>query len=78
VEAMQKWDARLCAVHLIDSVLCTDPFKYLSAVWVSLAAMLQLELPHVNLLSKFDVLKSHSEDLAFRLEHYVVARAWTI
>ena len=70
-EALRNWDCRLCAVHLVDSVLCTDPHKFVSSVWISLAAMMQLELPHVNVLSKVDILKTHHQDLDFRLEHYL-------
>ena len=44
--------ARLAAVHLVDAHLAADPAKYMAALLASLAAMLHLELPHVNVLSK--------------------------
>lgn len=44
--------ARLAAVHLVDAHLASDPAKYLAAALVSLSAMLHLELPHINVLSK--------------------------
>jgi hypothetical protein len=50
---------RLACVHLVDSHLCTDPSKYISAVLVSLSAMLHLEMPHVNILSKVDMLEQY-------------------
>ena len=59
---------RLCAVHLVDATHATDPAKFISAVVVSLLAMLRLELPHVNVLSKMDLLRE--DELAFPLEFY--------
>ena len=35
----------------------SDPSKFLSASLVSLSAMMTLELPHINVLSKVDILK---------------------
>ena len=39
-------------MHLVDAHLASDPAKYLSALLLALGAMLHLELPHVNVLSK--------------------------
>lgn len=60
---------RLAAVQLVDAHLCTDAGKYLSALLLCLSTMLHLELPHVNLLSKVDLLPSYG-DLAFNLDFY--------
>lgn len=60
---------RLVAVHLLDSVLCTDPAKYLAGCLDALGAMLHLELPHINVLSKVDRLRSYGR-LAFDLSAY--------
>ena len=49
---------QLAAVHLVDAHLCCDPGKYLSALLLSLSTMLHMELPHINVLSKIDTLKS--------------------
>ncbi|PFH37027.1 putative ATP binding protein [Besnoitia besnoiti] len=71
VTRLQKHlDARLTAVHLVDSTLCTDGYKYISALLVSLSGQLLLELPHVNVLTKIDLLKHHRHQLAFRLEYF--------
>ncbi|CAD7695827.1 unnamed protein product [Ostreobium quekettii] len=64
---------RLAAVHLVDAHLCSDPHKYISAVLLSLSAMLHLELPHVNVLSKMDLIKQYG-DLAFQLDYYLEAQ----
>lgn len=38
-----------------DSTLCVDAYRYLSAVFLCMSAMMQLELPHINVLSKIDL-----------------------
>lgn len=49
--------SKLVAVHLLDASHITDSSKYISLVLLSLRAMLTLELPHVNVLSKVDLLR---------------------
>jgi GTPase SAR1 family protein len=75
VESLQTWSYRVCdaavfshakkitAVHLIDSSHCADPSKYLSVSLLSLSTMLHLELPHVNVLTKIDLLSQFMSDL---------------
>lgn len=69
VDYLQEWDWRITAVHLIDAHYCSDPSKYLSALLVSLSTMIRLELPHVNVLSKIDMIESYGK-LDFDLEYY--------
>lgn len=64
---------RLAAVHLVDAHLCSDPAKYISALLLSLSAMLHLELPHVNLLSKIDLIEQYGK-LQFNLDFYTEVR----
>lgn len=52
---------RLTAVHLVDAHLCSDPHKYISALVLSLSTMLHLELPHINVLSKMDLLRQYGD-----------------
>eukprot|EP00922_Rhytidocystis_sp_ex-Travisia-forbesii_P043360 GHVS01064688.1.p1 GENE.GHVS01064688.1~~GHVS01064688.1.p1 ORF type:complete len:320 (+),score=50.16 GHVS01064688.1:45-1004(+) len=61
---------RLTCVHLIDSTLCTDGYNYISALLVSLSGQIMIELPHVNVFTKVDLLKNLSKDLDFRLDYY--------
>jgi hypothetical protein len=48
-------------VHLVDAHLCSDPGKYVSALLLSLSTMLHLELPHINVLSKIDLIESYGK-----------------
>ncbi|EEH56493.1 uncharacterized protein MICPUCDRAFT_44376 [Micromonas pusilla CCMP1545] len=64
-----SYDLRLCVVHLVDAHLCADPTKYIAALMLSLSSMLHMETPHVNLLSKVDLMDKYGE-LDFNLEYY--------
>jgi hypothetical protein len=64
-----RLDLRMVAVHLVDSHHCTDAATYISATMLSLSTMLQLELPHINVLSKIDNLERYGT-LAFNREFY--------
>ncbi|XP_058097463.1 GPN-loop GTPase QQT1 isoform X4 [Magnolia sinica] len=66
---IKKMNLRLTAVHLVDAHLCSDPGKYVSALLLSLSTMLHLELPHINVLSKIDLIESYGK-LAFNLDFY--------
>lgn len=65
----KKSDARLCTISLVDSVNLTSASQYISILLLSLRSMIQLELPHVNVISKIDMLSSYRE-LPMRLEFY--------
>ncbi|CAG8545574.1 13905_t:CDS:2, partial [Dentiscutata heterogama] len=69
LERLQKLDYRLVTIHLVDAHYCTDPSKYISALLLSLETMLQIELPHINVLSKIDIVESYGK-LAFNLDFY--------
>lgn len=64
---------RLCVVSLVDSIYLTSPSQYISILLLSLRSMLQLDLPHVNVISKIDMLRSYGE-LPFRLDYYTEAQ----
>lgn len=71
IRQLQKQNIHLTCVHLLDSVYCTDAAKFISAVMTCLSTMIQIELPHVNILSKVDLLKRYNTldfDLSFYTE----------
>ena len=55
----------VCAVYLLDAQFVTDPTKFISGCMTCLAAMVQLELPHVNVLTKMDLVENKQEIEAF-------------
>ena len=52
VQTFTKEDYRLTAVNLIDAHHCSDASKFIAASLLALTMMVQLELPHINVLSK--------------------------
>ena len=68
-EQLTKWNYRVTAVHLVDSHYCSDPAKFVSVLLTSLSTMLQVALPHVNVLSKADLIEKFGK-LAFNLDFY--------
>jgi len=62
-------DLRLAAVNLVDAHYCTHASKFVSVLVSSLTIMLELELPHVNVLSKVDLVEQYGK-LDFGLEFY--------
>lgn len=60
---------QLIVIHLVDSYTLTLPSMYISALLLSLRAMLQLDLPHLNVLTKIDNLANYAP-LPFNLDYY--------
>ncbi|XP_053695746.1 GPN-loop GTPase 2 [Sabethes cyaneus] len=67
---LEQLGYHLCTVHLVESHHCSEPHKFISTLLLSLHTMLQMGLPHVNVLSKADLLKEYESKLAFSLEYY--------
>lgn len=65
-----KYGLHLCAVHLVDAHYCSDPGKFISALLLSLSTMLQLELPHINVLSKIDLMVHYGDKVQFGIDFY--------
>ncbi|KAG4120565.1 hypothetical protein ERO13_D11G151633v2 [Gossypium hirsutum] len=55
VEHLNRKNFNVCGVYWLDSQFITDVTKFVSGCMASLSAMVQLELPHVNILSKMDL-----------------------
>ncbi|KAF5872580.1 putative atp binding protein [Botrytis fragariae] len=66
---LQKLGYRLVVLHLSDSYCLTLPSLYISNLILSLRAMLQMDLPHLNVLTKMDKLASYPP-LPFNLDFY--------
>ncbi|KAF3062080.1 GPN-loop GTPase 2 [Daldinia childiae] len=66
---LQKLGYRLVAVHLSDSFCLTQPSLYISNLLLTLRAMLQMDLPHINVLTKIDKV-SFYDPLPFNLDYY--------
>lgn len=56
VEKLQQWEFRVCGVFLVDSQFMVETFKFISGVMAALSAMVSLEIPQVNIMTKMDLL----------------------
>ena len=52
---LQSWGYRVASVYLMDALFVFDPPKFISGCMLSLSCMLQLELPHINVITKCDL-----------------------
>jgi GTPase SAR1 family protein len=48
----------LCASYLIESTFVVDKAKFFAGTLSAMSAMIMLEIPHLNILSKMDLVKS--------------------
>jgi GPN-loop GTPase len=62
IDRMRMWGYgnSMAAVFLLDATFVADTSKFISGSLLSLSAMIALELPHVNVLSKCDLLSEEA------------------
>jgi len=67
VDAIQNLGYRVCGVYLLDSQFVIEPSKFVSGSLSSLSSMVRLELPHINVMTKMDLIaKQMRQELEFR------------
>ncbi|AEO54351.1 hypothetical protein MYCTH_2296840 [Thermothelomyces thermophilus ATCC 42464] len=59
-------DMRLCAAYLLDATFVIDRAKYFAGSLSAMSAMIMLEIPHLNILSKMDLLKDQMRKKDFK------------
>lgn len=52
-----QYNFRLCATYLLESQFMDDKTKYFAGVLSAMSAMINLEVPHLNILSKMDLVQ---------------------
>lgn len=50
-------DIRLCAAYLLEATFIVDRAKFFSGTLSAMSAMILMEMPHINILSKMDLIK---------------------
>ena len=55
----------VCVVYLLDAQFVTDASKFIAGAMTCLSAMVQLELPHVNVLTKCDLVQNKRDIAEF-------------
>nr|XP_060641475.1 GPN-loop GTPase 3 isoform X3 [Anolis sagrei ordinatus] len=61
VEQLQQWEFRVCGVFLVDSQFMVESFKFISGAMAALSAMISLEIPQVNVMTKMDLLSKKAK-----------------
>lgn len=62
IRKLESLDFRIQALYLLDSQFMADPAKFFGGCITALSAMVQLEVSHVNVLSKMDLVRDGRED----------------
>lgn len=65
VDMLQNQDFRVAGVYCIDVSFVEDSAKFISGALSALTAMVNLELPHINVLTKCDLLPPDRDVEAF-------------
>lgn len=73
---VQEHELRLVAVHLVDGTFAMDALKFMSVSMLCLSTMMCLELPHLNVLTKSDLVANDALD--FPLEFYTANPNFTL
>lgn len=68
VELLKNWNFQICAVFLVDAQFMVDGAKFISGTMAALSVMVNLELPHVNVLSKMDLLSKSARN---KIDNYL-------
>lgn len=68
VDTLHHWNFRICGIFVMDSHFMVDGGKFISGAMAALSVMVNLELPHVNVLSKVDLLSQSSR---LQLDHFL-------
>lgn len=69
VDLLRQWNFNICGVFLVDAQFMVDGYKFLSGTMAALSVMVNIEIPHINILSKMDLLSKSARN---RLDTYLV------
>lgn len=58
-----EFNINLCATYLLESQFMQDRHKFFAGVMSAMSCMINLECPHVNILSKMDLVNKNSREM---------------
>jgi GPN-loop GTPase len=61
VNNLTRLGYRTVSVYIMDSQFIQDPSKFFAGVMSAMSSMIQLEIPHINILSKMDLLENKDD-----------------
>ncbi|PPQ77290.1 hypothetical protein CVT25_010872 [Psilocybe cyanescens] len=62
VQNLTRLGVRVCATYLIESQFMEDRYKFFSGVLSAMSAMVNLEIPWINIMSKMDLVTANPDD----------------
>ena len=70
IDQLKLWGYldKMVSVFVVDATFVTEPAKFISGSLLALSAMISLQLPHVNVLSKCDLVEEASMDRVLEME----------
>eukprot|EP00584_Thalassiosira_punctigera_P023887 CAMPEP_0172554194 /NCGR_PEP_ID=MMETSP1067-20121228/53610_1 /TAXON_ID=265564 ORGANISM="Thalassiosira punctigera, Strain Tpunct2005C2" /NCGR_SAMPLE_ID=MMETSP1067 /ASSEMBLY_ACC=CAM_ASM_000444 /LENGTH=312 /DNA_ID=CAMNT_0013342519 /DNA_START=24 /DNA_END=959 /DNA_ORIENTATION=- len=70
IDQLRTWGYgdKMVSVFVVDATFITDPSKFISGSLLALSAMISMQLPHVNVLSKCDLVEEASVDHVLEME----------
>jgi hypothetical protein len=70
IDTLRLWGYghSMVSVFVVDATFVTDPAKFISGSLLALSAMISMQLPHVNILSKCDLVEEASMDRILEME----------
>ncbi len=70
IDQLRTWgyNEKLVSVFIVDATFVTDPAKFISGSLLALSAMISMQLPHVNVLSKCDLVEEGSMERVLEME----------
>lgn len=60
IQTLQQANIRTCATYLLESQFMEDKNKFFAGVLSAMSCMINLEVPHINIMSKMDLVKSNT------------------
>ncbi|KII94800.1 hypothetical protein PLICRDRAFT_149006 [Plicaturopsis crispa FD-325 SS-3] len=64
VQNLSRMGIRTCAVYLLESQFMEDRYKFFSGVLSAMSAMVNLEIPWINIMSKMDLVTAPASTTA--------------
>mmetsp|Transcript_23894 Transcript_23894/g.57617 ORF Transcript_23894/g.57617 Transcript_23894/m.57617 type:complete len:305 (+) Transcript_23894:83-997(+) len=70
IDQLRTWgySDNMVSVFIVDATFVTDPAKFISGSLLALSAMISMQLPHVNVMSKCDLVEEASMDRVLEME----------
>ena len=70
IDQLRTWGYgdNMVSVFIVDATFITDPSKFISGSLLAFSAMIAMQLPHVNVLSKCDLVEEASMERVLEME----------